>query len=192
MLKNKLFLIGLGIALILALIYNISFFAGRRSAQSSGSLTHSGAVALASLPPHGTDDGTGKGGTIFAPVVKPVKMVDRLKSLALDSRPWGRNPFLTGEEEFSLQAQYATGERERENGATTINGILIGTNRRIAIIDRTIVGEGDWIGPEQVVEIDGNEAILALGRNRRAIAMKAPPIAITVEKHEDSEREHEN
>ena len=192
MLKNKFFLVAVGIALALALIYNISFFASRRNVLSPDSMTHSGEVALASLPPHAAGVGAEGEGTLFSPVVKPVKMVDNLKGLALDTRPWGRNPFLTEDEEFSTHPRNATGEGNKESESTTISGILIGSNRRIAIIDHTVVEEGDWVGPEQVVEIDDGKALLALGKNRRLIVMEKPPIAITVEKSEESEGDNEH
>ena len=179
MLKNKFFIAFIGISLAVAIIYNISFFANRRNSRSSNQNSHSVEAALSSLP---TDANS---------IYKPSKIVDNLRRITLENKPWGRNPFLTPEEELSLQMNHHRGEKGEERKVTAINGILIGQNQRVAIIDHTIVTEGDWIGSEQVVKIDKNKAILAIGKNRRSIVMDAPSIAISVEESIDKEGKDE-
>jgi len=147
--------------------------------------------AFASLPPD-SDGGGSKGTTnLVNSAYQTSKIVNTLKKLSLENEPWGRNPFLTPAEELSLQTRYRKGDKDKESEATTINGILIGQNQRIAIIDHTIVTEGDWIGSEQVVKIDKNKAILAIGKNRRSVVMDVPSIAISVEESIDREEKDE-
>ena len=175
MLKNKCFITFIGISFVIVLMYNFNFFANRRNSRSHNQRAHSVEIALASLPPEAD------------PIHKPSKIVDNLKRITLENKPWGRNPFLTPEEELSLQTRYRKGDKDKESEATTIHGIFISQNQRIAIIDHTIVTEGDWIGSEQVVKIDNNKAILATGKNRRSIVMDEPSIAISVEEREKDE-----
>jgi len=191
MLKNKVFITFVGISLVAAIIYNISFFSNKRKVRSHNQSSHSVNTALASLPTDGERNDVEKDNTLTTFISTPSEVADNLKLFALENKPWGRNPFLTPEEELSLQTMYLKGNEGEGKNATTIDGILIGQSQRVAIIDHTIVTEGDWIGVEQVVKIDKTKAVLAVGKNRRAIIMDEPSITITVEESKDSEEKDE-
>lgn len=191
MLKNKVFITSVGISLIIAIIYNISYFTNRKKARLNHQAPQSVEAALVPLPINDERSNVEGDTTLTAFISTSSEAVDNLKLIALENKPWGRNPFLTPEEELSLQLSYLKGiEGEREN-ATAIDGILIGQTQRVAIIDHTIVTEGDWIGVEQVVKIDKTKAVLAVGKNRRAIIMEEPSITITVEEGKDCEEKDE-
>ena len=187
MLKNKFFIAFVGICLVMALIYNISFYTNRRK-KTRPKIQMVNTVEVAHPPMTNGIDKTGDEVDTNLPesIYKPSKIVDNLKRMTLENRPWGRNPFLTPDEEMSIQITYRKGEGVKEE-ANIINGILIGQNQRVAIIDHKIVLEGDWIGAEQVVKIDKKKVVLALGKNRRVIVMEETPIAIIVEESERNE-----
>ena len=191
MLKNKVFITFVGISLVAASIYNISFFSNKRKVRSHNQSSRSVNTALASLPTDDERNDVEKDTTLTTFISTPSEVAGNLKLFALENKPWGRNPFLTPEEELSLHTMYLKGTKGEGENATTIDGILIGQSQRVAIIDHTIVTEGDWIGVEQVVKIDKTKAVLAVGKNRREIIMDEPSITITVEESKDSEEKDE-
>ncbi len=86
---------------------------------------------------------------------------------AADERAqWGRNPFLTPEEE-------ATGGRP-ETGGLEIRAIIVGQHKSVASIGGRTVAVGEKIGEEKVVEI--RHDVVVLERDGRRRDLKAPPV----------------
>ena len=187
MLKNKVFITAVGISLIIAIIYNISYFTNTKKARSH----KQNSPSVNTVPIDDERRKAAKDTPLDAFIAASSKVVDKAKLIALENKPWGRNPFLTLEEELALQTMHLKENEGKGEKVTTINGILIGQNQRVAIMDHTIVTEGDWVGVEQVVKIEKTKAILAVGKKRRAVIMDEPSITIAVDENKDSEEEDE-
>jgi len=191
MLKNKVFITAVAISLMMAIVYNISYFTDRKKARSHKQRSPSAKAVLSSLPVDDERRMAAKDTPLDTFIATSSEVVDKAKLIALENKPWGRNPFLTLEEELALQTMHLKGNEGKGGKVTTINGILIGQNQRVAIMDHAIVTEGDWVGVEQVVKIEKTKAILAVGKKRRAVIMDEPSITIAVEEIKDSEEEDE-
>ncbi len=74
---------------------------------------------------------------------------------------WGRNPFLTPEEE-------ATGGRPGAKGLD-VKTIIVGENRSVASLGGYTVSVGESIGEERVVEIRSHAVVLERNGRRRVI-----------------------
>lgn len=74
---------------------------------------------------------------------------------------WGRNPFLTPEEE-------ATGGRPRTKGLD-IKTIIVGDDKSVATLGRYTVTVGENIGEEMVVEIRRDAVVLERNGRRRIL-----------------------
>lgn len=96
---------------------------------------------------------------------------------ALRKGPWGRNPFLTPEEEAPLSP-----ERRAESPAgfapIEVQAILVSEGKRIAMIDGLVVAEGDLIGEEEVLEIRPRAVVLRKGDHTRTVEMEFPAIEV--------------
>ena len=77
---------------------------------------------------------------------------------------WGRNPFLTPEEE-------AMGRRGGTQGQT-IHAIITGRGRSVAALDGRMVSVGDSIGDEVVVEIRRDAVVLERNGRRRILRVQ--------------------
>lgn len=77
---------------------------------------------------------------------------------------WGRNPFLTPEEE-------AKGGRTGTRGPT-IQAIITGRERAVATLDGRMVSVGDPIGDEVVVEIRRDAVVLERNGRRRILRVQ--------------------
>jgi len=74
---------------------------------------------------------------------------------------WGRNPFLTPEEE-------ATGGRPGTKGLN-IKTIIVGEDKSVATLGRYTVSVGESIGEEKVVEIRRDAVVLERNGRRRIL-----------------------
>lgn len=186
MLKNKFFIAFLAVMLVVALVYNIHYFSTRGKPKVRQP-TPDGIESMdASLTNHTDSSSHPLNTDRFQPIVQPKTMTQNLKRITVENKPWGRNPFLTPDEATSIRLSQSQNESEDQQ-PTRIKGILIGDKQRVAIIDHTIVTEGDWIGPEQVVRIDKDKVVLTLGKSQRVITMEQSPVSIIVEKTEHNE-----
>ena len=186
MLKNKFFIAFLGIMLVVALVYNISYFTSRGKPKVRKQTNM--AVETIDPPPSENVDKSARemNSNSLKSIYKPSNIVDNLKRITVENKPWGRNPFLTPDEEMSIRLTSSKGEGEDKEPAI-IKGILIGEKQRVAIIDHKIVTEGDWIGAEQVVRIDKDKVVLTLGKSQRVITMEKSPVSIIVEETKHNE-----
>ena len=82
----------------------------------------------------------------------------------LPAGAWGRNPFLTPEEE-------AMGRRGGTQGQT-IHAIITGRGRSVAALDGRMVSVGDSIGDEVVVEIRRDAVVLERNGRRRILRVQ--------------------
>lgn len=98
---------------------------------------------------------------------------------------WRRDPFLTAEEEQALLAPKAPTESTPAPSAPlpsyTLKTILISEAGKVAALDGRLVGEGERIGEERVVEIRPDGVVLERAGQRRTISLPggATPIAET-------------
>lgn len=100
----------------------------------------------------------------MSPEVKALEQV-------VDERPrWGRNPFLTEEEEARA------GEIKVEG--LKVQGIIVGLPRSVATLDGQTVMVGEKIGEETVVQIRENAVVLERGGRKRIIKIREPSISI--------------
>jgi len=100
----------------------------------------------------------------MSPEVKTLEQV-------VEERPrWGRNPFLTEEEEARA------GEIKVEG--LKVQGIIVGLPRSVATLDGQTVMVGEKIGEETVVQIRENAVILERGGRKRIIKIREPSIFI--------------
>jgi len=74
---------------------------------------------------------------------------------------WGRNPFLTPEEE-------ATGGRPGTKGLV-VKAIIVGQDKSVAALGRYTVSVGENIGEEKVVEIRRDAVVLERNGRRRIL-----------------------
>jgi len=89
-----------------------------------------------------------------------------------DKTPWGRNPFLTAEEE--------AGERPREGDGLQVKAIIMGWPKSVATIDGRTVAVGEKVGEETVQEIRSDAVVLERDGNRRILRVSEPSISIRV------------
>jgi len=108
-----------------------------------------GARGLLSLPLLGLD---AAGGT--QPKLSGVRGTD-------EAVHWGRNPFLTPEEE-------ATGGRPGTKGLD-VKTIIVGEDKSVATLGRYTVSVGENIGEEKVVEIRRDAVVLERNGRRRIL-----------------------
>ncbi|MFQ5881980.1 MAG: hypothetical protein ACE5I9_05850 [Candidatus Methylomirabilales bacterium] len=101
---------------------------------------------------------------------------------ALSRGPWGRNPFLTPEEEavalglVSTQEELAPGFAPLE-----VRAILVSEGRKVAMINSHVVTEGDLVGEERVLEIRPHAVVLGKGKHTRTVEMQfsSLPVRLT-------------
>ncbi|MFQ5540494.1 MAG: hypothetical protein ACE5FB_08820 [Candidatus Binatia bacterium] len=88
--------------------------------------------------------------------------------------PWGRNPFLTEEEEARA------GEPEPEVEELKIKAIIVGPPRSVATLDGRAVLVGEMIGGETVLDIRQDAVVLEKGGRKRVLRIREPSISIQV------------
>jgi hypothetical protein len=84
--------------------------------------------------------------------------------------PWGRNPFLTAEEEAKA--------KDWGNQELQVKTIIVGRAKSVATIDGRAVVAGDKIEGETVWEIYPEGVILEKDGRRRMLRLKEPSISI--------------
>jgi hypothetical protein len=108
----------------------------------------------------------------------PDLTVKREELEALTSGPWGRNPFLTPDEEAALRAHAAPPDFSSEFAPREVRAILMSEGKRIANIDGHVVAEGDLIGKERVLEIRPHAVVLGHGKRTRTVELTLPAAAV--------------
>lgn len=97
---------------------------------------------------------------------------------ALSSGPWGRNPFLTSDEEAALRAHAGPADLSSDFAPREVRAILMSEGRRMAMIDGRVVREGDLIGNERVLEIRPHAVVLGRGNRTRTVELQLPAVPI--------------
>ena len=108
----------------------------------------------------------------------PDLTVKREELEALSSGPWGRNPFLTPDEEAAHLGQARPVDFSGEFAPREVRAIVMSEGRRIANIDGHVVAEGDLIGKERVLEIRPHNVVLGHGKRTRTIELTLPAAAV--------------
>ncbi|MFQ5542473.1 MAG: hypothetical protein ACE5E2_06540 [Candidatus Binatia bacterium] len=88
--------------------------------------------------------------------------------------PWGRNPFLTEEEEAKVT------EPEPEVEELKIKAIIVGPPRSVATLDGRAVLVGEMIGGETVLDIRQDAVVLEKGGRKRVLRIREPSISIQI------------
>ena len=101
MLSNKYFIAFLGILLVVALAYNVRYFSTRGKPKAREQTNK----AVETIDPplsNNVDKSANERNTkLLQSINEPSKIVDNAKRMVAESKPWGRNPFLTPDEELS-------------------------------------------------------------------------------------------
>lgn len=98
--------------------------------------------------------------------------------VVVERTPWGRNPFLTEEEEAGAR------EPEPEVEELKIKAIIVGPPRSVATLGRQAVLVGEMIGGETVLDIRQDAVVLEKGGRKRVLRIREPSISIQI-KDED-------
>ena len=107
------------------------------------------------------------------------KVLTREELEALSRGQWGRNPFLTADEEAALLNRAGFQKVAGPEFPTLeVKTILISEGTRMALIDGHIVTEGDLIGAERVVEIRPRAVVLRRGKSIRTVEMEFPAVRV--------------
>jgi len=168
MLRGKVIMIAVGL-LLMGIV--LRFWLGSRPAPRPGRAGRPQAVTQASpgapeKVPHG-------------PVTSsPDLTVKREELEALSSGPWGRNPFLTPDEEAALPGQARSVDFSAEFAPREVRAILMSEGKRIANIDGHVVAEGDLIGKERVLEIRPHAVVLGHGKRTRTVELTLPAVPV--------------
>ncbi|MCH8056152.1 MAG: hypothetical protein IH857_08400 [Deltaproteobacteria bacterium] len=94
-----------------------------------------------------------------------------VKKNVIDERtPWGRNPFLTEEEEA----------RGRDREDLQVRAIIVGRPEAVAILDGQAVVVGEKVGEETVWEIRPDAVVLERDGRKRMERVSEPSISIKV------------
>lgn len=106
-----------------------------------------------------------------SPALPPVAV----KSETVDEHtPWGRNPFLTAEEE--------TGKRKSQGGdGLQVKAIIMGRPKAVATIDGHTVTVGEKVGEEIVAEIRPDAVVLERDGRKRMIKVSEPAVSVQVQ-----------
>ncbi len=168
MVRGKVIMIAVG---LLLMGIALRFWLGSRPAARPGRAGRPQAVTQASPAtpekvPHG-------------PVTSSPDLILKREELeALSSGPWGRNPFLTPDEEAALRAHAAPPDFSSDFAPREVSAILMSEGRRIAMIDGHAVAEGDLIGKELVLEIRPHAVVLGHGKRTRTVELTLPAVPI--------------
>lgn len=106
-----------------------------------------------------------------SPALPPVSV----QSEAVDEHtPWGRNPFLTAEEEAGK------GKSQASDGLK-VKAIIVGRPKSIATIDGRTVTVGEKVGEEVVSEIRPDAVVLERDGRKRMIRVSEPAVSVQVQ-----------
>src|SRR3972149_5826245 len=108
----------------------------------------------------------------------PDLTIKREELQALSSGPWGRNPFLTPDEEAALPGQARSVDFSAEFAPREVRAIVMSEGRRIANIDGHVVAEGGLSGKEGVLEIRPHAVVLGHGKRPRTVELTLPAAAV--------------
>lgn len=87
--------------------------------------------------------------------------------------PWGRNPFLTEDEE-------AGKGRRRVSDGMQVKAIIVGRPKSVATIDGRTVTVGEKVGEETVWEIRPDAVVLERDGRKRLLKVNEPAISVEV------------
>jgi hypothetical protein len=104
----------------------------------------------------------------------PDLTVKREELEALSRGPWGRNPFLTPDEEVAHLGHARPVDFSGEFAPREVRAILMSEGKRVANIDGHMVVEGDLIGKERVLEIRSHAVVLGHGKRTRTVELTLP------------------
>lgn len=90
-----------------------------------------------------------------------------------EQSPWGRNPFLTEEEE-------AAKGKNRGGDGMQVKAIIVGQPKSVATIDGRTVTVGERIGEETVWEILPDAVVLERDGHKRTIKVSEPAVSVEV------------
>lgn len=103
---------------------------------------------------------------------------------------WGRNPFLTPEEEAVAQApKGATTASATPGTSNVVSAIILQGTRRVATVNNQIVMVGDVMGEERVLDIKVDRVVLERNGRRREILLRQSSIPIIVHPPESGRRQ---
>ncbi|MFH1007986.1 MAG: hypothetical protein V1800_10880 [Candidatus Latescibacterota bacterium] len=172
MLKNKILPVVLAGLLLTVAVYNWRFFSGSSSQKKKPAVQTAQNLSPGRVQEEREQDlplGEGRDSSEDYP--------ERSRE-----RGWGRNPFLTPEETAPPQERMVetpSGLPEKLSDLE-VNTILVGGSRSIAIMGGHTIAVGDWIGEEQVLEINPDHVVLGKNGGSRAIRLRESTVPLVV------------
>ena len=161
---NKKHLQIAGAVLLLALGYNVWYFALRTPAKRTP-VAIGGSRAPQDRPAEAGPGAPPPPRAVDPMMIPPPPSVDLTTELR-----WVRNPFVLPEGARRRAVQAAV-EVEAD---PVVNSILYSDERQLAIVDHKILRVGDRVSNGKIVEIERDAIVIDAGRTRRRIAMKPP------------------
>ncbi len=146
---NKYVLIGLAVV-VLATLYFVFGSGGKKKVAAS-------VTAPPPAPPR-----------IGAPVADVREKGERVQAVQ-ETMKWERDPFALPS---FLLAEKKKDEKQRV--PLKLFAIMEGSGRRVAVIDNQVVGRGDVVAGERVVEIGKETVTLVQDGSKRVIALQEP------------------
>lgn len=123
-------------------------------------------ISMASRPSSPTADSQG--------AASPTVPQTSIQSTTINEQsPWGRNPFLTEEEE-------AARRKSRGSDGLQVKAIIVGKPKSVATIDGRTVTVGERIGEETVWEILPDAVVLERDGHKRMIKVSEPAVSVEV------------
>ena len=108
-------------------------------------------------------------------IVSPSLPEISVQSETIDERtPWGRNPFLTEEEEEAAK------RKNRGGDGIQVKAIIVGRPKSVATIDGRTVTVGERVGEETVSEIRPDAVVLERDGHKRFLKVSEPTISVEV------------
>lgn len=129
-------------------------------------LTGKKPLIVAARPSTGAPAPQGTASPNLPPVSVQSETIDELT-------PWGRDPFLTAEEE-------AAKGRNRGGDGIQVKAIIVGRPKSVATIGGRTVTVGERVGEETVWEIRTDGVVLERDGHKRLLKVSEPTVAVEV------------
>jgi hypothetical protein len=120
-------------------------------------------------------------GSAPAAPVTPLSPAEMVALQKRDTAPWTRDPFFTAAEERELATPKVVSAPVQPPAplpSYTVKTILIAGTEKVATLDGRLVGEGDVIGEERVVEIRADAVVLERAGQRRRVLLPGGSVPI--------------
>lgn len=155
MLRNRYLIAGLGLLLLVVLGWNIHFFIERRAAAGRQSLIT--ASSASSEPASGRQ--------------KTETAVKKVFPVPQDPAVWRRDPFTLGSQASPIVKVRAMPDAPAREDALELQAVMTSGGKSFALVNGTVVGEGDRISNYRVAAISPYRIVLKSERGTREVSI---------------------